>query len=87
MWATIAMGFGRSSFVSAASKRRPRPAFVREAKLRLRQLSGSVPGSTRSASTTTSSTCPASARIFGTVAASAGCPGSTCCVMKIRRRI
>ena len=68
------------------SARRARPSSARRSSA-LRQFGGSAPGSTRSASTTTSSTRSASARIFGIVAASAGCAGSTCWVMKTSRRI
>src|SRR6185503_16165279 len=71
-----------SSRVRAASNRDPRSALRDPRKVRTRQFSGSTPSTAPSASTTTSSTCAARARIFGTVAASAGCRGSTCCVMK-----
>src|SRR5581483_7694955 len=89
MCATTILGLGRraSSAASPRAKRRPRPTFVRAAKLRARQLSGSTPGTVRSASTTTSSARSASARTFGTVAARAGWPGSTCCVTKTIRTI
>ena len=60
---------------------RARPASARRSSAR-GSSPAARPASARSASTTTSSTRAASARIFGTVAASAGWPGSTCCVTK-----
>ena len=52
-----------------------------------RRSPGSPSPSPDCARTTTSSTRSASARIFGIVAASTGCPGSTLCVRKTSRRI
>src|SRR6266480_3813283 len=83
MWATTAPPRRPgSSRVSAVSNFTPRPALLPARNVLTRQLSGSTPGAALSVRTTTSSTRSASARIFGTVAASAGCAGSTCCVMK-----